>query len=331
MFKSASNSSLQAIDVIYNSGLRLAIGAFRSSPIVSIYNKAGEYLPEIKRTDLALKYMARLARVNRSSLTKESTKIHQELKANDITTSQIITREPMIYPPWLAHYAINTELTSFLKSQTPPSIFRSHFLSILEQYKDYQKVYTDASKSHDEVGFSIIFQNRNILFKLPRTCSIFSAELADQQAKIATLNEEVPIFPTLTYDDIKTLIDQMSNNKWLRIWKHQTTKLNTIKSSTNRWTNSSLKRKEEIVLNRMRIGHTRITHGYLMAKEEAPICDVCGVRLTVKHIISECLKYEQDRQRIGIDTLLDTALGPETEDNIKMLDFLKSTNLFNSI
>ena len=81
----------------------------------------------------------------------------------------------------------------------------------------------------------------------------------------------------------------------------------------------------------MRIGHTRLTHGYLMAKEEAPICEVCGVRLTVKHILSECLKYEQDRQRIGIDASLDTSLGPETVDNIKMLDFLKSTNLFNSI
>jgi len=98
MFKSASNSSLKAIDAIYNSGLRLAIGAFRSSPIVSIYNIAGEYLPEIKRTDLALKYMARLARANCSPLTKESTEIHQELKANDIITSQIITREPTIYP-----------------------------------------------------------------------------------------------------------------------------------------------------------------------------------------------------------------------------------------
>lgn len=64
----------------------------------------------------------------------------------------------------------------------------------------------------------------------------------------------------------------------------------------------------------MRIGHTRLTHGYLMAKEEAPICVACGVRLTVKHILTECLKYEQDRQRIGIDATLDTSLGPEPEE-----------------
>jgi len=68
-----------------------------------------------------------------------------------------------------------------------------------------------------------------------------------------------------------------------------------------------------------------------MAKEEAPICVVSGEELTVKPILTKCLKYEQDRQRIGIDATLDTALEPETEDNIKMIDFLKSTNLYNSI
>jgi len=81
----------------------------------------------------------------------------------------------------------------------------------------------------------------------------------------------------------------------------------------------------------MHIGHTRLTHGYLMAKEKAPICIACSVRLTVKHILTECHKYEQDRHRIEIDPTLDSALGLETKDNIKMIDFLKSTNLYNSI
>jgi len=110
--------------------------------------------------------MVRTARANSNPLTEKNTEIHQELKVNGINTSQIILREPMTHSPWLAHYAINTELTSLLKTQTSPSVYRSKFLSILEQYKDYQKVYNDASKSYDEVDFSIIFQNRNLLFKL---------------------------------------------------------------------------------------------------------------------------------------------------------------------
>lgn len=50
-----------------------------------------------------------------------------------------------------------------------------HF-SIIDNYKNYHEVYTDASKTHDEVGISIIFTNKNILFKLSIKCSIFTAE-----------------------------------------------------------------------------------------------------------------------------------------------------------
>jgi len=109
----------------------------------------------------------------------------------------------MIHPPWLAHYALNIELTFFLKSQTPPSVYRSQFLSILEQYKDYQKVFTDASNSHDEVGFSIIFQNRNLLFKLPRTCSIFLIAILEAVKRI--IHDEHPKHIIFS-DSISTLM-----------------------------------------------------------------------------------------------------------------------------
>jgi len=94
----------------------------------------------------------------------------------------------MTHPPWLAHYAINTELTSLLKTQTPPSVYRSQFFSILEQYKDYQKVYTDVYMSW---FFNNIPKQKSI--KLPRTCSIFSAEaIAILEAIKKIIQEEHP-------------------------------------------------------------------------------------------------------------------------------------------
>jgi len=52
------------------------------------------------------------------------------------------------------------------------------------------------------------------------------------------------------------------------------------------------------------------------------------IKLTVKHIIIECFKYELDRQDIGIDPILGTAPGPETEDNTKiMTTSLKTKNV----
>lgn len=87
-----------------------------------------------------------------------------------------------------------------------------------------------------------------------------------------------------------------------------------------------LKRKEESIPNRLRIGHARLAHGYLMAKEEPAACVVSGgVQLTVKHIIAECLRYEQDRQLIiGLDT---TGTQNRREDNKMIQLFLKATRL----
>lgn len=81
----------------------------------------------------------------------------------------------------------------------------------------------------------------------------------------------------------------------------------------------------------MRIGHSRCISRYLMEKEEAPTSEVCSIELAVKHIITEYLKYERERQNIKIVPILDPPLGPDTEDNFKMIAFLKTTNLYDTI
>jgi len=58
--------------------------------------------------------------------------------------------------------------------------------------------------------------------------------------------------------------------KWQSFWNIQKTKLNEIKNNIYRWTNPKVNRKENTVLNRLCIGHTRITHGFLMAGEKPP-------------------------------------------------------------
>ena len=44
-------------------------------------------------------------------------------------------------------------------------------------------------------------------------------------------------------------------------------------------------RKENTVLNRLRIGQSYLTHCFILRKEEAPVCVACNTELTVKHII----------------------------------------------
>lgn len=49
-----------------------------------------------------------------------------------------------------------------------------------------------------------------------------------------------------------------------------------------------------------------------MARKEAVRCKCCGVRLTVKHIVTECInQYKMDRQKIEMNEILDTSIGTQ--------------------
>ena len=54
-------------------------------------------------------------------------------------------------------------------------------------------------------------------------------------------------------------------------------------------------RKEEVVLARLRLGHTRVTHSYLLKGEEQPQCVGCDAPFTVSHFLLDCGDFAQVR------------------------------------
>ena len=46
-------------------------------------------------------------------------------------------------------------------------------------------------------------------------------------------------------------------------------------------------RQDEVVFARLRIGHTMITHSYLLKREEQPYCFGCDALFTVRHFLLE--------------------------------------------
>ena len=53
----------------------------------------------------------------------------------------------------------------------------------------------------------------------------------------------------------------------------------------------------EVVLCRIRIGHTHLTHSYIL-KKDPPQCEHCQCILTVRHILVECNNFAQERKDI---------------------------------
>ena len=90
-----------------------------------------------------------------------------------------------------------------------------------------------------------------------------------------------------------------------------------------------LSRREEIVLARLRIGHTRITHSCLSKREERPYCKGCDTPCTVRHFLLDCADF--DRKRLSlfqVNNLKDLFKDVSVEN---ILSFLKNINLCNKI
>ena len=86
------------------------------------------------------------------------------------------------------------------------------------------------------------------------------------------------------YSDLRSQICKYVESLFQTKWDAcGTDKLHEIKENFL----SSLKiysyyRKEDIILIRLRIGHTRLTHRHYLANEDAPECIPCDIPLTVK-------------------------------------------------
>lgn len=63
--------------------------------------------------------------------------------------------------------------------------------------------------------------------------------------------------------------------------------------------------------HRLRIGHTHLTYQHLMKKVLPPVCTSCSTPLTVKHIITECLNFEEERTNLNLSYQLSEYLNPD--------------------
>jgi len=171
----------------------------------------------------------------------------------------------------------------------------------------------------------------NILFCwLPSHVGITGNEKADKAAKSA-LNKPILRIP-VPFTDLKPIINKYIRNKWQQDWNSQTqNKLQQIfpiipPQST---LPSSFQRKDQIVYNRLRIGHTRLTHSYLIDHTDPPECTNCHQQLSVKHILTECISYNQARQQSCLYNNLKDIFNHSPTKNI--LNFIKNTNLHDKL
>ena len=90
-----------------------------------------------------------------------------------------------------------------------------------------------------------------------------------------------------------------------------------------------MSRRKEIILVRLRIGHTKLTHSYLLKREEQPYCIGCDIPFTFRHFLIDCADFDRERRSLFQVNNLKDLLKDVCVENI--LSFLKHINLFNKI
>lgn len=175
---------------------------------------------------------------------------------------------------------------------------------------------------------------------IPSHQGIPGNDMADKKAKMSLRYEhmtEVKVHYSEYYSQIKKCMWKYIDKKWQR--HTPPTNLKMIKKQTVEWMSSYREnRRDEVILARLRLGHTRLTHRHLMEREAPPICDECDVRVTVEHVLLHCPKFQAQRRQLQaacviltVQMTLETLLGNDERMFDHVVVFLKDCDLYRHI
>ena len=161
-------------------------------------------------------------------------------------------------------------------------------------------------------------------------CSLLVNYVLTDDDRVQLSTDAIPV------SDIKTYIKKKVFQHFTLRWERKTVaqvKLREVKPTFTRSPDDfGLNRRDAWKISRLRIGHTRLTHSYLLTGEDMPLCIECDRRVTIRHILMECgrnagvrLKY-YDHRTVTFSDLLS-----KQEYITKVLTFLKEINIYQEI
>nr|CAH7754599.1 unnamed protein product [Callosobruchus chinensis] len=142
----------------------------------------------------------------------------------------------------------------------------------------------------------------------------------------AEINTEAPVH--VHPKDLKKDMKNKIYNLWQQQWDGCEDKLKAFKQSIKKWCLPNLQmRKEQVIITRLRIGHTNLTHNFILLRSNPPQCELCHFPLSVKHILIECPNYGHARQWFRIpNTLMDCM--KDKKNIISILSYLKYIGVY---
>ena len=231
-------------------------------------------------------------------------------------------------------FAIKNALIYIRKHKISNIIIYSDSLSALEAINSFSLKHSLVTEIKVLLHKLIESNISIVLCWIPSHVGLSGNEEADKCAK-ESIHAEC-IEKKVPFNDILAVIKFKIWQKWQKEWEDfpVTNKLHSIKQNVNLWPSSIQKNRYiEVILTRLRIGHTRLTHGHLMSSPHGipPTCEVCHCQLSIEHIFIHCPKYLLQR-RIFKDMNLKSILAENENFSLyDILTFLKQINLLSKI
>ena len=156
---------------------------------------------------------------------------------------------------------------------------------------------------------------------LPGHMGITENERADSAAKTAIQKyvSECLISYTDAYQYIGKYERDLLQNEW-------DTTFNNKLRATKPW----IVRRYEVVLSRLKLGHSYLTHSYLLMGEPPPECVTCSCRLTISHILVDCIEYDIFRMILFENNVTLRDIFNNVSPN-KIISFIKRAGLYNTL
>ena len=130
--------------------------------------------------------------------------------------------------------------------------------------------------------------------------------------------------------DFYPVINAHIQSRWQQSWNTEiNNKLHKIQPVLRQSKPYHLPRRDELLIHRLRIGHTHLTHAFLLKREDPPECIACGVPLTVEHVLLDCTIFTHVRSKhFTVSTLAElfSEVQPQT-----IISFIKDVGLYRKL
>ena len=177
VYGSARQSILKQLDLTHHQGLRIALGAFHTSPAQSQYIEAHELSLTTRQVKLSLNYVLKLKSLPENPayscvFEPENPRLFEEseskvpplgicilphLEKSKLNLNLVDDAPSLDIVPWkLPVPAVRFGVASFQKDTTNPEIYKQLYLQLISEYPLSEKIFTDSSKTEEGVAAAAV-------------------------------------------------------------------------------------------------------------------------------------------------------------------------------